>query len=136
MKNVLILAGFLISTTISFSQEIDSRILKNKGKEAEKIYEYNKNAYNYLVFELDHSYEIVSRNTLTKEQRKLIRTDIRLADSDKSNLGTGGFNFYDLGIKLSKTERQYVQIDQDRVLVFFAIPEVTKAFTTSPLNTK
>ena len=111
MKNVLILAGFLISTTISFSQEIDSRILKNKGKEAEKIYEYNKNAYNYLLFELDHSYEIVSRNTLTKEQRKLIRTDIRLADSDKSNLGTGGFNFYDLGIKLSKTERQYVQVD-------------------------
>ncbi|WP_300665109.1 hypothetical protein [Fluviicola sp.] len=136
MKNVLILAGFLISTTISFSQDIDSRILKNKGKEAEKVYEYNKNAYNYLLFELDHSYEIVSRNTLTKEQRKLIRTDIRLADSDKSNLGTSGFNFYDLGIKLSKTERQYVQVDKDRVLVFFAIPEVTKAFTTSPLNTK
>ncbi len=136
MKNVLILAGFLISTTISFSQEIDSRILKNKGKEAEKIYEYNKNAYNYLLFELDYSYEIVSRNTLTKEQRKLIRTDIRLANSDRSNLGTSGFNFYDLGIKLSKTERQYVQVDKDRVLVFFAIPEVTKAFTTSPLNTK
>ena len=136
MKNVLILAGFLISTTISFSQDIDSRILKNKGKEAEKIYEYNKNAYNYLLFELDYSYEIVSRNTLTKEQRKQIRTDIRLADSDKSNLGTSGFNFYDLGIKLSKTERQYVQVDKDRVLVFFAIPEVTKAFTTSPLNTK
>ncbi len=136
MKNVLILAGFLISTTFSFSQEIDARILKNKGREAEKIYEYNKNAYNYLLFELDYSYEIVSRNTLTKEQRKLIRTDIRLADSDRSNLGTSGFNFYDLGIKLSKTERQYVQVDKDRVLVFFAIPEVTKAFTTSPLNTK
>lgn len=136
MKNVLILAGFLISTTISFSQEIDSRILKNKGREAEKIYEYNKNAYNYLLFELDYSYEIVSRNTLTKEQRKLIRTDIRLSDSDRSNLGTSGFNFYDLGIKLSKTERQYIQVDKDRVLVFFAIPEVTKAFTTSPLNTK
>ncbi len=136
MKNVLILAGFLISSAISFSQDIDTRILKNKGKEAEKIYEYNKNAYNYLLFELDYSYEVVSRSTLTKEQRKLIRTDIRLADSDKSNLGTSGFNFYDFGIKLSKTERQYVQVDKDRILVFFAIPEVTKAFTASPLNTK
>ncbi|WP_343747225.1 hypothetical protein [Fluviicola sp.] len=136
MKTVLILAGLLITTTISFSQEIDSRILKNKGKEAEKIYEYNQNAYNYLVFELDHSYEIVSRKSLTREQLKQIKTEIQLSDSDINNLGTSSFNFYDLGIKLSKSERQYVRLDKDRVLVFYAIPEITRAFTTSPFNTK
>lgn len=136
LKNLLIVTGFLISATISFSQEIDSRILKNKGKEAEKIYEYNKNSYYYLLFELDHSYEIVSRNSLSKEQRKLIKKDILFTDSDKLNIGTSNFNFYDFGIKLSKSERQYIQLDKERVLVFYAIPEITKAFTTSPSNTK
>ncbi len=136
MKKLIILAGFLISVSVSFSQTIDSRILKNKGKEAEKMYEYNKNSYNYLLFELDHSYEIVSKKTLSKEQRNAIRKDIHLTDSDIINIGTPNFNFYDLGIKLSKSERQYVQVDKERVLVFYAIPEITKAFTTSPLNTK
>lgn len=136
MKNLLIVTGFLISTTFSFSQEIDSRILKNKGKEAEKMYEYNKNSYNYLVFELDHSYEVVSKNALSKEQRNSMKKDITFTDLDKVNVGTSNFNFYDFGIKLSKTERQYIQLDKERVLVFYAIPEITKAFTTSPSNTK
>jgi hypothetical protein len=133
----LISAGFFfISISISFSQEIDSRILKNKGKEAEKMYEYNKNSYNYLLFELDHSYEIVSKKSLSKEQRNAIRKDIKITEADAANIGTANFNFYDFGIKLSKSERQYVQIDKERVLVFYAIPEITKAFTTSPSNTK
>lgn len=136
LKNLLIVTGFLISATISFSQEIDSRILKNKGKEAEKIYEYNKNSYHYLLFELDHSYEIVPKNSLSKEQRNSIKKDILFTDSDKVNIGTSNFNFYDFGIKLSKSERQYIQLDKERVLVFYAIPEITKAFTTSPSNTK
>ena len=121
---------------MSFSQDIDSRILKNKGKEAEKLYAYNKNSYNYLLFELDHSYEIVSKKSLSKEQRNAIKKDIHLTEADIANLGTASFNFYDLGIRLSKSERQYVQIDKERVLVFYAIPEITGAFTTSPSNTK
>ena len=88
------------------------------------------------MFELDHSYEVVSKNSLSKEQRKLIKKDILFTDSDKLNIGTSGFNFYDYGIKLSKSERQYIQLDKERVLVFYAIPEITKAFTTSPSNTK
>lgn len=136
MKKLLIVAGFLISTSVTFSQSIDSRILKNKGKEAEKVYEYNKNTYNYFLFELDHSYEVVPKNSLKKEQRSMINKTIKWTDSQISDIGTSNFNFYDLGIKLSKTERQYVQIDKEKVLVFYAIPEVTKAFTASPLNTK
>lgn len=136
MKKLVFLAGFLISTTISFSQEIDQRILKNKGKEAEKLYEYNKNSYNYLVFELDNSYEVVTKKSLSNDQRNALRKDISFSDSDRSNIGTLSFNFYDFGIKLSKTERQYIQLDKERVLVFYAIPEVTKAFTASPFNTK
>ena len=136
MKKLVILAGFLLSVSVSFSQEIDSRILKNKGKEAEKMYEYNKNSYNYLLFELDHSYEIVSKKSLSKEQRNALKKDIHLTEAAIANMGTPNFNFYDLGIKLSKSERQYVQIDKERVLVFYAIPEITKAFTTSPFNTK
>lgn len=136
MKKLFFLAGFLISTSISFSQGIDSRILKNKGKEAEKMYEYNQNSYNYLLFELDHSYEIISKNALSKEERNSIKKDIHFTDADLVNIGTSNFNFYDFGIKLSKSERQYVQLDKERVLVFYAIPEITKAFTTSPSNTK
>ncbi|MNK08270.1 hypothetical protein D3C87_261990 [compost metagenome] len=136
MKKLFILTGFLVSTTFSFSQEIDSRILKNRGKEAEKTYVYNKNSYNYWLFELDHSYEIVSLKTLSKEQQNAIKKDVVFMDADKANIGTPRFNFYDFGIKLSKSERQYIQIDKQKVLVFYAIPEITKAFTTSPLNTK
>ena len=136
MKKLLILTGFLISTTFSFSQEIDPRILKNKGKEAEKMYEYNKNSYNYLLFELDHSYEVVPKNSLSKEQRNSIKKDFRFTDTDLASIGTSNFNFYVFGIKLSKSERQYIQLDKDRVVVFYAIPEITKAFTTSPSNTK
>ena len=136
MKKLIIVAGFLISTSVSFSQDIDSRILKNNGKQAEKLYVYNKNSYNYLLFELDHSYELVSKKSLSKEQISLMKKDIQLSDSDLANIGTPNFNFYDLGIRLSKSERQYVQVNKEKVLVFYAIPEVTKAFTTSPLNTK
>jgi len=136
LKKLFFLAGFLISASISFSQGIDSRILKNKGKEAEKMYEYNQNSYNYLLFELDHSYEIILKNALSKEQRNSIKKDISFTDADLVNIGTSNFNFYDFGIKLSKSERQYVQLDKERVLVFYAIPEITKAFTTSPSNTK
>jgi hypothetical protein len=137
LKKLLISAGFfLISVSVSFSQDIDSRILKNKGKEAEKMYEYNKNSYNYLLFELDHSYEIVSKKSLSKEQRNAIKKDIKMTEADAANIGTANFNFYDFGIKLSKSERQYVQIDKERVLVFYAIPEITKAFTASSSNTK
>ena len=136
MKKLLIVAGFLISTSVSFSQTIDSRILKNKGRQAEKLYEYNKNSYNYLLFELDHSYEVVPKKSLSKEQLDLMKKDVKLSDTDLTNIGTSNFNFHDLGIQLSKSERQYVQISKEKVLVFYAIPEVTKAFTTSPLNTK
>lgn len=136
LKKLVILTGFLISLSVSFSQEIDSRILKNKGKEAEKIYQYNKNSYNYLLFELDHSYEVVPKKSLSKEQRNLIKKDVHLTASDVATIGTSNFNFYDLGIKLSKSERQYIQIDKKNVLIFYAIPEVTKAFTASPQNTK
>ncbi len=100
------------------------------------MYVYNKNSYNYLLFELDHSYELVSKKSLSKEQISLMKKDITLSDSDLVNIGTPNFNFYDLGIRLSKSERQYVQVNKKKVLVFYAIPEVTKAFTTSPLNTK
>jgi len=100
------------------------------------MYEYNKNSYNYLLFELDHSYEIVSKKSLSKEQRNAIKKDIKMTEADAANIGTANFNFYDFGIKLSKSERQYVQIDKERVLVFYAIPEITKAFTASSSNTK
>jgi hypothetical protein len=100
------------------------------------MYEYNKNSYNYLLFELDHSYEIVSKKSLPKEQRHAIRTDIAFTESDKLSVGTPNFNLYDFGIKLSKSDRQYIQLDKERVLVFYAIPEITGAFTTSPSNTK
>lgn len=136
MKKLIITAGFLISISLSFSQEIDSRILKNKGIAAEKMYEYNKNAYNYQLFELDQSYEVVSKKSLSQEQLQAIKKDIQLSETDVANIGTSNFNFYDLGIRLSKTDRQYVQIDKKRVLVFYTIPEITKAFATSPLNTK
>ncbi|MFA9211450.1 MAG: hypothetical protein ACEQR5_06455, partial [Moraxellaceae bacterium] len=60
-------------TIFTFGQEIDPRLLSNKGQLAESAYKFNKNAYNYMLFELDHGYQVVEKKSLSKQERQLIR---------------------------------------------------------------
>lgn len=118
-----------------FGQEIDPRVVQNRGEQAEIAFKFNANSYNYMVFELDQSYEVVMLNSLSKEELKKVRKDIVFTPELVAQIGTTKFNFWSLGIRLS-SERQYVQINKNQAIVFHAIPEVTKAFTQSSLNTK
>lgn len=136
-KSLYIAAGLLLSFGYSFGQEIDPRIIQNKGQnEAEKIYKFNKNSYNYLVFELDSSYQVVSTKSLSKTERGLIEKNSLLTSEVIAKIGTSAFNFQQYGIKLSSNEAKYYMISKDLVLVFKPITEITSAFTKSPLNSK
>ena len=136
-KSLYLVAGVLLCFNYSFGQEIDPRIVQNKGQsEAEKIYKYNKNSYNYLVFELDSSYQVVSTKSLTKAERNLIEKNNLLTSDVIAKIGTPEFNYQQYGIKLSSTEAKYYMISKELVLVFKPITEITGAFTKSPLNTK
>lgn len=46
------------------------------------------------------------------------------------------FNFYDYGIRLAKEQRLYVALDEEHVLVFYSIPELSKLFSNSEFNSK
>lgn len=136
-KSLYLVAGLLLCFNYSFGQEIDPRIIQNKGlSEAEKIYKYNKNSYNYLVFELDSSYQVVSTKSLTKAERGLIEKNALLTADVIAKIGTPEFNYQQYGIKLSSNETKYYMISKELVLVFKPITEITGAFTKSPLNTK
>ena len=66
VKIFFVLFTLSLSTSV-FSQEIDERLVKNKGELAQSAFKYNLNAYNYLVFELDYGYQVVAKKGLSKE---------------------------------------------------------------------
>lgn len=139
IRTLLVLIGLVISSNFSFAQDTsaDPRIISNKGsQEAEKIFRYNQNYYNYLKFELDSSYQVVALNTLSGDEKKLINKAIKVSKDDEAKLGTNQFNFYQSGIRLSSYDKTYVQLSNDQVLVFKPIVELTKSFSASPFNTK
>jgi len=137
LKSLYVVVGLLLSFNYCFGQEIDPRIIQNKGlQEAEKIYKYNKNSYNYLVFELDSSYQIVPKSSLAGKERSLIQKNEKLTAEVIAKIGTSEFNFQQYGIKLSSTEASYFMISKEMVLVFKPIIEITGSFKKSPLNTK
>jgi hypothetical protein len=139
VRTLIVLIGLLISGNFSFGQDssIDPRIILNKGvKESENIFRYNQNYYNYLKFELDSSYQVVAANTLSGDEEKLINKTIKISKEEQAKLGTDQFNFYQLGIRLSSYDETYIELNNDQVLVFKPIIEITKSFSASPFNTK
>lgn len=133
--------GFLILVTLfvylgTFSQEIDARLVKNRGKQAEEAFTYNKNGYNYFLYELDSSYTVKKISDLSTDELKLINKTVQISKKEAQVIGTNQFNYYALGIKLNNQNRQYFKIDATHVLVFFKISEITEAFFKSPFNTK
>lgn len=137
MKKIFILPLFLC--IISFSvkaQEIDQRVVKNKGDQASQAFRNNRNSYNFYLFELDSAYQVKLLKNLTKEEQKLVQNNINWTLEEWTKLGTSDFNYWNLGLRIQPTERQYIQIDENRVFVLLAMREVTALFTQSPLNTK
>lgn len=131
----------LLSMSVFAQEEIDARVLKNRGKQAEQAFRYNKNSYNYYVFELDKSYYVVPVSQLTNEEQVQLLT----ATTFKNDLNepvsmeavdSGSFNFYDYGIRLQKEHRIYIALNEKKALVFYSIPELSQLFKNSEFNTK
>jgi len=127
---------FALTLNLGFSQEIDQRLVLNKGNEINETFKHKRNAYNFYLYELDSSYYTVNITTITKEEKKLLRKDIQFSPELIKKINTSEFNFAQLGIQLLKDKRQYFKLDKETVLVFYTLPEVSKKFTKSPLYTK
>jgi hypothetical protein len=135
MKTSLFLF-FALTMNLGFSQEIDPRLVVNKGNEINETFKHKRNAYNFYLYELDSSYYTVNIKTLTKDEKKLLRKDIQFSPELIKKINTSEFNFAQLGIQLLKDKRQYFKVDKETVLVFYTLPEVSKKFTKSPLYSK
>ncbi len=135
MKKLVILA-LTLSTLQCYAQNVDQRLITNKGEAVNKAYTYNKNAYNYMLFELDSSYVVMNKTQLTKEEKKKVVKSHSIPSSVESTIGTTAFNLFSYGIQISKTERQYFELSDKTILVVYSTPEISKAFKTSSLNTK
>jgi hypothetical protein len=126
------------SALISIGQEIDERLVQNKGELAQSAFKYNPNAYNYMLFELDFGYYITTNKALSKEERKMIQTVPNEAErlQQIQNIGTPNFNYFSLGVTLQSKNKQYFQLAKNQVLVLLPIVEITKLFIQHPSNTK
>jgi hypothetical protein len=127
---------FALTLNLGFSQEIDQRLVVNKGNEINETFKHKRNAYNFYLYELDSSYYTVNIKSLTKDEKKLLRKDVQFSPELIKKINTSEFNFAQLGIQLLKDKRQYFKVDKETVLVFYTLPEVSKKFTKSPLYTK
>ena len=135
MKTSLFLF-FSLTLNLGFSQEIDQRLVVNKGNEINETFKHKRNAYNFYLYELDSSYYTANIKSLTKDEKKLLRKDVQFSPELIKKINTSEFNFAQLGIQLLKDKRQYFKVDKETVLVFYTLPEVSKKFTKSPLYTK
>ena len=135
MKKLVILV-LSFSTFQCIAQDIDQRLIANKGEAANKAYTYNKNSYNYMLFELDSSYVVLKKSDLTKEEKAKVTKEHSIPANAESTIGTSSFNLFSYGIRISKTERQYFELSDKTILVVLSTPEVSRAFKTSSLNTK
>lgn len=134
----IVLSLFLFVCTFSAhaqDQEIDARLVKNRGKQAEDAFKYNMNSYNYMLFELDSAYLLVPKSSLNETELSQVSKSVDFSKV-RSKIGTSEFNYMELGIRPIKESRQYFYVDSENVLILFKIAEITKAFTASPLNSK
>lgn len=140
-KLICCAAFFALGITTITAQEIDQRLVKNRGKQAEESFKYNRNGYNYFLYELEKSYRIVEENTLTEEEKQVVVPADRFKNAEGRAITleaaqAADFNFYDYGIRLKKESRIYIELDKKQVLVFYSIPELTGMFGKSEFNVK
>jgi hypothetical protein len=123
------------------AQEIDQRLVKNRGNQAHESFKYNPNGYNYFLFELDKSHWIAEQTALTQEEKAVVlpAANFKNAEGKAITLAAAqatDFNFYDYGIRLKKESRTYIALDKKHVLVFYKIPELMQLFNNSEFNVK
>ena len=120
------------------TQKYDARLLKNHGDTIMTIYARNHNYYNFLLFELDYSYEVKSKSEVIGSTFNKI-TDFKGANGTilkESDIKKGIFNFKEWGIVLKQNEATIIELNNDQVLYFYDKVSNNIRFGKSPLYTK
>ena len=142
IKTACCLAVLLFTiTSVSAQETIDKRLVKNRGKQAEEAFIHNKNSYNYYLFELDKGHWMTTVSALDNTEKGLLQPAANFKNEQGqaltySEASAETFNFYDYGIRIAKEQRLYIKLDEEHVLVFHSIPELSKLFSNSEFNTK
>ena len=134
---------YLFLMVFSFSkaqdlQKYDARLLKNHGDTIMTIYSKNHNFYNFLIFELDFSYEVKVKSEINSSNLISI---LQFKNSNgnslkKSDIQKGIFNFKEWGIVLKQNEPILIDLDENQVLYFYDKVSNNIRFGKSPLYTK
>jgi hypothetical protein len=140
MKNTL-LCLFLITFSFLKAQDIqkyDARLLKNHGDTIMTIYSKNHNYYNFLIFELDFSYEVKLKSEISASNFISISQfkNSNGISLKKADIQKGIFNFKEWGIVLKQNEPILIDLDDNHVLYFYDKVSNNIRFGKSPLYTK
>ena len=135
----LIMIFILCSSGYSFSQKYDPRLEKNHGDEIATIYSSNHNYYNFLLFEMDYSYEIQNLSDIPSNIQVRNAADFKNAAGNpltKKEVVKGSFNFKEWGIILNQNDPLVIKLDDQTALYFYDKVSNNKRFAKSPLYTK
>lgn len=130
---------FLSLSFSTFSQKYDARLEKNWGDTIATIFSKSHNYYNFLLFELDYSYELRTAENLDKNLPVLKATQFKNAAGKsltKEVIQQGVFNFKEWGIVLKQNEPVVIQLDKTTYLYFYDKVSNNIRFAKSPLYTK
>lgn len=133
---------FLFYAGISFSQtkeEVDQRLIENKGDEIYSILTYRKDYYKFLLWELDNAYEVVSASSVSGQNILSISTivdknNVQFSALDLANVQT--FNFIKYNFNREKENDVYYDLGNGSILKFTGLRVMWKAFNDSGLNNK
>ena len=122
-------------------QKYDPRLVQNHGDTISTIYQNNHNYYNFLLFELDYSYELKPGSDMSQEQLSAAIPAGKISNSAgkilrKEDVVKGEFNFKQWGIVLKKDTPVIIQLDNETYLCFYDKVSNNIRFAKSPLYTK
>jgi hypothetical protein len=141
MKKILMFV-LLACTSVSYSQtkdQVDQRLIENKGSEIYTILTNRKEYYKFLVWELANGYEVVNSNTVSGQTILSISTivdgnNVSFTTTEVNNAST--FNFVKFNFVRQKNNDVYYDLGNGTLLKFKALIPMWKAFDDSGLNNK
>lgn len=138
MKKITLLL-FVSFSFCALSQKYDPRLEKNMGDTIATIFSKSHNYYNFLLFELDYSYEIRTIDQLDKGAKIMKASHFKNEKGQKltlANIQKGVFNFKEWGIVLQQNDPVIIQLDDKNFVYFYDKVNNNIRFAKSPLYTK
>lgn len=138
MKKITLLL-FVSFSFCALSQKYDPRLEKNMGDTIATIFSKSHNYYNFLLFELDYSYEIRTIDQLDKGAKIMKASQFKNEKGQKltlANIQKGVFNFKEWGIVLQQNDPVIIQLDDKNFVYFYDKVNNNIRFAKSPLYTK